>query len=100
MRRRRAIVALIGTTVSLMMCMPTGAFAQDAQSNDDDIHTSAQLRAEAAEQNADQERQLLEEYDAGLPVEQIARRHGRTVGAIEARLSELGRRDQIQFNMR
>ena len=44
-----------------MMCMPTGAFAQDAQSNDDDIHTSAQLRAEAAEQNADQERQLLEE---------------------------------------
>ena len=43
------------------MCMPTGAFAQDAQSNDDDIHTSAQLRAEAAEQNADQERQLLEE---------------------------------------
>lgn len=61
MRRRRAIVALIGTTVSLMMCMPTGAFAQDAQSNDDDIHTSAQLRAEAAEQNADQEQQLLEE---------------------------------------
>lgn len=59
--RRRAIVALIGTTVSLMMCMPTGAFAQDTQSNDDDIHTSAQLRAEAAEQNADQERQLLEE---------------------------------------
>ena len=41
-----------------------------------------------------------EEYDAGLPVEQIARRHGRTAGAIEARLSELGRRDQIQFNMR
>ena len=36
----------------------------------------------------------------GLPVEQIARRHGRTAGAIEARLSELGRRDQIQFNMR
>ena len=35
-----------------------------------------------------------------LPVEQIARRHGRTAGAIEARLSELGRRDQIQFNMR
>ena len=42
----------------------------------------------------------MEEYDAGLPVEQIARRHGRTAGAIEARLSELGRRDQIQFNMR
>ena len=38
--------------------------------------------------------------EAGLPVEQIARRHGRTAGAIEARLSELGRRDQIQFNMR
>ena len=48
----------------------------------------------------DEEQQLLEEYDAGLPVEQIARRHGRTAGAIEARLSELGRRDQIQFNMR
>lgn len=48
----------------------------------------------------DEEQQLLEEYDAGLPVEQIALRHGRTAGAIEARLSELGRRDQIQFNMR
>ena len=47
----------------------------------------------------DEEQQLLEEYDAGLPVEQIARRHGRTAGAIEARLSELGRRDQIQFSM-
>lgn len=35
----------------------------------------------------DEEQQLLEEYDAGLPVEQIARRHGRTAGAIEARLS-------------
>ena len=48
----------------------------------------------------DEEQQLLEEYDAGLPVEQIARRHGRTAGAIEARLSELGQRDQIQFSMR
>ena len=37
---------------------------------------------------------------ARLPDEQIARCHGRTAGAIEARLSELGRRDQIQFNMR
>ena len=44
-------------------------------------------------------RQLLAEYDAGLSVDEIARRHGRSPGAIEARLSELGRRDQIQFSM-
>mgnify|MGYP001535606855 CR=1 FL=1 len=50
--------------------------------------------------STEEEAQLLQEYDAGLPVEQIARRHGRTAGALEARLSELGRRDQIQFNMR
>lgn len=49
--------------------------------------------------HADEERQLLEEYDAGLSVDEIARRHGRSPGAIEARLSELGRRDQIQFSM-
>ena len=32
--------------------------------------------------------------------ETIARRHGRSIGAIETRLSELGQRDQIQFSMR
>lgn len=48
----------------------------------------------------EEEEQLLKEYDAGLSVEQIACRHGRTAGAIETRLSELGQRDQIQFNMR
>lgn len=48
----------------------------------------------------EEEAALLEEYDAGLSIAQIARRHGRSAGAIEARLAELGRRDQIQFNMR
>ena len=38
--------------------------------------------------------------DQAFDGDEIARRHGRTAGAIEARLSELGRRDQIQFNMR
>lgn len=48
---------------------------------------------------AEEEAQLLHEYDAGLPIDEIARRHGRSAGAIETRLSELGRRDQIQFHM-
>ena len=69
-----------------------------------DLHHDAFRAAAAASRlfgrTAAFHRALLEEYDAGLPVEQIARRHGRTAGAIEARLSELGRRDQIQFNMR
>ena len=30
----------------------------------------------------------------------LQERHGRSVGAIETRLSELGQRDQIQFSMR
>lgn len=50
--------------------------------------------------SAEEETQLLQEYSAGLPVETIARRHRRSVGAIETRLSELGQRDQIQFSMR
>ena len=50
--------------------------------------------------SAEEEARLLQEYGAGLPVEMIARRHGRSVGAIETRLSELGQRDQIQFSMR
>ena len=50
--------------------------------------------------SADEEAQLLREYGAGLTIEAIARRHGRSVGAIETRLSELGQRDQIQFSMR
>ena len=50
--------------------------------------------------SAEEEAQLLQEYGMGLPIETIARRHGRSVGAIETRLSELGQRDQIQFSMR
>ena len=50
--------------------------------------------------SAEEETQLLQEYGAGLTTETIARRHGRSVGAIETRLSELGQRDQIQFSMR
>ena len=50
--------------------------------------------------NADEEARLLQEYEAGLSVEAIARRHGRSTGAIETRLSELGQRDQIQFSIR
>ena len=50
--------------------------------------------------STEEEAQLLQEYGMGLPIETIARRHGRSVGAIETRLSELGQRDQIQFSMR
>ena len=50
--------------------------------------------------SAEEEARLLQEYDAGLTTETIARRHGRSIGAIETRLSELGQRDQIQFSMR
>lgn len=48
----------------------------------------------------EEEEQLRREYDEGLSTQAIARRHGRTAGAIETRLSELGCRDQIQFSMR
>ena len=50
--------------------------------------------------STEEEAKLLQEYGMGLPIETIARRHGRSVGAIETRLSELGQRDQIQFSMR
>ena len=50
--------------------------------------------------STEEEAQLLQEYGVGLPIETIAHRHGRSVGAIETRLSELGQRDQIQFSMR
>ena len=50
--------------------------------------------------SAEEEARLLQEYGAGLPIDTIAHRHGRSVGAIETRLSELGQRDQIQFSMR
>lgn len=60
---------------------------------------SAPLKNAGRSWRTDEETQLLREYDAGLPVAEIARRHGRTTGAIETRLTELGRRDQIQFNV-
>ena len=78
-------------TLRALHCVP-----QELQTR----QTGAQAVNAGRSWRPDEEQQLLEEYDAGLPVEQIASRHGRTAGAIEARLSELGRRDQIQFNMR
>ena len=61
-----------------------------------------QERADGAGRSwsAEEEARLLQEYGAGLTTETIARRHGRSIGAIETRLSELGQRDQIQFSMR
>lgn len=49
--------------------------------------------------STDEEERLRREYDEGLSTQVIARRHGRTEGAIETRLAELGCRDQIHFNM-
>lgn len=38
-----------------------------------------------------EENKLLNEYDSNMPIADIAREHGRTIGAIESRLSKLGR---------
>lgn len=62
--------------------------------------TALPLSTRAWNWSTEEEAQLLQEYGMGLPIETIARRHGRSVGAIETRLSELGQRDQIQFSMR
>lgn len=38
----------------------------------------------------DEDAQLRREFEEGVPLDEIARRHGRTLGAIRARLSKLG----------
>ena len=50
--------------------------------------------------SADEEAELLTQFNAGMDVSEIAVLHGRTVGAIETRLSELGKKDQIRFAIR
>jgi hypothetical protein len=39
----------------------------------------------------DDDSQLVSDYDSGTPVRDIARKHKRTVGSIEARLERLGK---------
>ena len=43
---------------------------------------------------------LLQQYEQGLSTQQIAVLHGRSQGAIEMRLAEIARRDQLQISMR
>ena len=48
----------------------------------------------------EEEDRLLKEYEEGTDMERIAARHGRSRGAIEMRLAELAKRDQLQMVMR
>lgn len=41
-----------------------------------------------------EDNQLLSSFDGGIPVKNIAENHGRTIGAISARLVRLGRIDK------
>src|SRR5438067_222669 len=41
--------------------------------------------------NSDEDTSLCFEYDEGLAIPEIARRHGRTTGAIRSRLAKLGK---------
>lgn len=38
-----------------------------------------------------EDEQLMEEFDSGMPIKDMAHQHQRTVGAIEARLARLGK---------
>ena len=48
----------------------------------------------------EEEQALLAQFSAGMDTAEIARLHGRTTGAVETRLSELGKKDQIRVTMR
>lgn len=42
-----------------------------------------------------EENRLIEEFDAGMKISEIAKEHGRTRGAIESRLSSLGKIERV-----
>lgn len=45
-----------------------------------------------------EEEKLLDEFDAGMTLFEIAKEHGRTRGAIESRLADLGRLKNDSFS--
>ncbi|MET0658485.1 MAG: hypothetical protein ABW110_10070 [Steroidobacteraceae bacterium] len=54
--------------------------------------SSALLKGNAGKPwSADEERELLERFDAGVLPGELAKQHGRSVAGIEARLEKLGR---------
>lgn len=55
-----------------------------------------QLPAHAGEPWTEaEENKLIEEFDAGMRISAIAKEHGRTRGAIESRLSGLGKKERV-----
>lgn len=44
-----------------------------------------------------EEEKLLDEFDAGMKISVIAKEHGRSRGAIESRLADLGKNTDTQF---
>ena len=45
-----------------------------------------------------EEEKLLDEFDSGMTTSTIAREHGRSKGAIESRLADLGKSTDTYFN--
>jgi hypothetical protein len=65
-------------------------------------HRKSSIHAKAGSPwSVDEDKELLAAFDSGIPVNEIAQRHGRTQGAIAARLVRLGRikeRSEVYFH--
>jgi len=64
-----------------------------------EVRTSKAALA-GARWNEAEDMRLCEEFEAGLPISEIATQHGRTRGAIESRLVKLGKVDPNSVRVR
>lgn len=68
------------------------------------LHTLSPANTKALPRNAGkpwtkaEEEKLLDEFDSGMTTSAIAKEHGRSRGAIESRLVELGELEKTYFN--
>lgn len=50
--------------------------------------------------SAEEKEQLIQEYHTGLKIHEISKKHGRSRGAIEAKLAQVGLIDKTYFTMK
>jgi hypothetical protein len=55
------------------------------------LRKAARVPAAGVRWSAEEDQRLAAEFDGGLPIGEIARRHGRSGGAITSRLVKIGR---------
>ena len=86
-------IRILETKDTVVTAVSTGQIPAPAPSSEQNVAGRTQSSRQNAGKpwSAEEDRQLLASFDAGLTIKQLAEQHGRGASGIEARLVKLGR---------